>query len=164
MLKLPYTTNKEFVRYPMSVDKILSVFSTACAKYFGQIPYIMLQPCMQNRKENKVVTVNGKALYISENKTKAGSQYSFPPHHSNLFTFAEHAVRELKIADPSFHADGLVRVDVFQNQVGELIVNEFESLEAYYHSSAIIGMTEEASVTEWLTEFWRLKLKMFIPL
>ena len=49
--------------------------------------------------------------------------------------FAKNAVQELKIRVPECICDGLVRVDIFTNANGNLVVNEFESLEAEYSST-----------------------------
>jgi hypothetical protein len=42
------------------------------------------------------------------------------------------SVKVLLEACPHTICDGLFRVDVFMNQAGDFIVNEFESLEAAY--------------------------------
>ncbi len=86
VLKMPYTTNSAFVRYPNCLSDILKSFKVCCKRYASYMPYVMLQPCMCNNKENKVVVVAGKALYVSENKNKSGRQYSFDDH-SDLFIF-----------------------------------------------------------------------------
>ncbi len=162
VLKMPFTTNSAFVRYPSCYSDVLESFKVCCKSYASYMPYVMLQPCMCNKRENKVVVVAGKALYISENKNKSGRQYSFG-EHKELFEFCEDAVKQLKHIDGSFQSDGLVRVDVFVNQLGDFVVNEFESLEANYYSTKN-SVDQEAKVTRWLFNFWLKQLREQVPL
>lgn len=51
---------------------------------------------------------------------------------------------------PHAITDGLFRVDVFQTRLGELVVNEFESLDAVYYC----GRDTSHHVTNFLCEYW----------
>lgn len=44
--------------------------------------------------------------------------------------FANEAIRMLALKNPNAITDFIVRVDIFQRQNGQMVVNEFESLEA----------------------------------
>ena len=70
-----------------------------------------------------------------------------------LMSFAEESLMLLKQRRPSTITEGLVRVDVMQRNDGVMIVNEFESLEADYHS--------DTKVSAHLFNFWELKLQEF---
>lgn len=59
--------------------------------------------------------------------------------HTNLFNFVHCAIKTLKERCPGLITEGLLRVDVFQNSLGNLVVNEFESLDAAYYSSDMSG-------------------------
>ncbi len=46
-----------------------------------------------------------------------------------------------------------MRVDVFRNSIGQYVVNEFESLEADFHSSRR-GMDDVQEVNGWLGKYY----------
>ncbi len=75
------------------------------------------------------------------------------------FTFAASAVAALVQSCPASICDGLVRVDIFTNASGLLVVNEFESLEAEY------GSTEqnEIEIHNFLVAFWEKHLRSALP-
>ena len=92
---------------------------------------------MKNRKEYKVVVLNMKPVFIAYNPKCSGAQrksFSKKPHE-RLFNFAKLAVERLKEKCSHSIVDGLVRVDIFQNENQELVVNEFESLDANYYTN-----------------------------
>lgn len=113
--------------------------------------YVMLQPKMANRREEKVIVINGTAVHIADkamNPCGGGFKYAEP---KQLFEFAEESVRLLKSRVPSFLCDGLIRVDIFCNAMGKLMVNEFESLEATHY---IPNHTNECRVVRALANYW----------
>lgn len=58
---------------------------------------------------------------------------------SERLKFAEESIAALQKKCPESLVNGLVRVDIMQNDSGEMIVNEFESLEAdHAHSDKTI--------------------------
>lgn len=70
---------------------------------------------------------------------------------AELFAFAEAAVCQLKLQDPSFICEGLVWVDIFCTESGKLVVNEFESLEAAYNKS----FKDELILSVALSRYWQ---------
>lgn len=156
MVKLPYTTNGQFVVFCKTVDEIFEALSTACASYGSRIDYAMLQPCMKNRKEYKVVYYGGAARYVSNIKQKHAGERAFSATpHSSLFAFANNAVDALSAKNPTFQNDGIVRIDIFQTCANRLVVNEFESLEACIYSSP----KNELAARDWLKNFWYMQLE-----
>jgi len=94
---------------------------------------------MMNRKENKVIVLNGEATYVSaiasgSNRISAGGINKQFADVDTLLQFANEAVSRFVTNIPFAITDGLFRVDIFQTQEGKLVVNEFESLEANYSS------------------------------
>jgi hypothetical protein len=152
-LKHPFVTNAR-VAFPITTLKILDNLGTVVKKIYSSeminIAYTMLQPRMGNRFENKVVCWNGKALYISERKRAGGAQYATD---AQLFEFAEHAIDTLHIKCPYAILDGLVRVDIFENQNNRLLVNEFESLEAMFLGSQQVAALE-GTIRENMSIYW----------
>ena len=69
---------------------------------------------------------------------------------SKIGTFAKEALDVLKDQCPGTLASALVRVDVMQRKDGSFVVNEFESFEAQYASSANKEMIIESSIRS----FW----------
>ena len=148
IVKGPYTTHgndrwimrtsKIFKSLEYAVDEIICILENKTitgisdVDLHGILPYVMLQPHMDNVKEKKVVVLNGKAAYIAQS-SHTGKQ--FTKSNEEVMIFAENAVQHLKEACPSAIIDYLVRVDIFQNKDGELKVNEFESVEANYNGA-----------------------------
>ena len=64
--------------------------------------------------------------------------------------FAEESVAHLLSACPASLGRFLLRVDIMQRGDGRMIVNEFESLEAFFTGGAV----DESNTTTWLTQFW----------
>jgi len=151
VVKAPYTTNCDFIRYCRTVPAVILAVATAQRRFEDLMPYVMIQPRMTNRREEKVVLVNGKPFYIADKAMNRGTGLLFASQ-DQLFEFAVDAVRLLKQRDPAFQSKGLVRVDIFCNAEGKLLVNEFESLEAvYYKKSSVL----ESRVTATLVLFWQ---------
>ena len=80
------------------------------------------------------MSFNGKAQYVCTPK-KLGKAFSKKPHN-RLFEFVNTVLDLMRIQCPSaMITDCIVRVDVFQNIAGNLVVNELESLEAGYETT-----------------------------
>ena len=124
-----------------------------------QIPYVMVQACMKNRREMKVVCLNCEPMYVANIEAmKFGWSFSKHPH-TILFDFVRRALRELKIRQPQSLLDGLVRVDVFNSSNHGLVVNEFESLEANFYSK---HHQNQMMVESFLERYWGLQLFRFV--
>lgn len=74
--------------------------------------------------------------HLSRNHVNSGSRIAFSQGpHTDLGTIAETYLRELIAVHPGTITSGVVRVDVMiHNQ--NIVVNEFESLEAFYSTSS----------------------------
>ncbi len=78
-------------------------------------------------------------MYISKSLTVSfiylnrypnfGKEFSKPPH-LELFRFAQSAIDAFKARCAGALTDCVFRVDIFQNNDKQFVVNEFESLEA----------------------------------
>lgn len=120
----------------------------------SDIPYCMIQAKMENNYECKVVCFNMEPLYVSKRKRGYGSSIAKgKTGKADLLAFAGEAVRLLHQRCPAALLDGLVRVDIFRTcaaRGSQLIVNEFESLEADYYSSGV----NEAYLESRLSTYW----------
>jgi len=152
VVKAPFTTNCDFIKFCQTYDQILRALRAAEARFGDQIPYVMVQPTMFNRREEKVVLVNGKAFHVASQSMNKKSPHchKFAMTNEELFEFAEEAVKTFKTRDPSFIMEGLVRVDIFCTRSGKLVVNEFESLEAAYFKT----FDAEVRVKVALSRYW----------
>jgi len=121
----------------------------------------MVQPCMLNTKEYKVIYIpSWNIQYVQHIKGK-GCAFSSAPH-DRLFTFVKFVVEMFKSKCTSAITNQLFRVDVFQNQDNELIVNEFESIDADFTAAGFSGSVEcTARVANFLEEFWFEQLLSF---
>ena len=153
VVKLPFVTVREGLKFCKTYMDVCKALDFATGKFGGRIPYAMVQPCLANRKEYKVVVLNGKASHIlpQDAGVRVGGKSfsSFP--HKDLFKFAEMAVEILSKRCNGSHSSGLLRVDIMQTSAGNMIVNEFESLEALYMSAS---SCQTSSTHSFLREYW----------
>jgi hypothetical protein len=83
VVKLPFVTNCEAIKFPRTFDGILhrfesfadtsqapeifhvklARFETLLKNYSHRVPYAMVQPRLTNRKENRILVRNGRAEY-----------------------------------------------------------------------------------------------------
>jgi hypothetical protein len=75
-----------------------------------------------------------------------------------ILDFAEIAIQILNRNCPQSITDGIVRVDIMEMQNKKMFVNEFESLEADYHSDGL----NEAKVNSFLVDYWTQKLDNYL--
>lgn len=159
VVKPPFVTCGTYFRVFLCQQKLLEHLE----RFFMDdveciFPYTMIQPCMSNRKEYKVVYIPSKNIqYVVSRTARCGSGASFSVRpHTRLFDFVKSAVGIFRHRCPYAITDGLFRVDVFQTKLGKLVVNEFESLDASYYS------TERGDssfvVTNFLRQYWLSKL------
>ena len=175
VLKAPFVTNSmHFLSFITNPEDVLWKLDLVTKSVFQEktcyvIPYMMLQPRMINRKEYKVVLLNGRRSHIVKpcSTHKDCKAYSKFPH-DRLFELVENAVTLLGKAQPHAILDGLVRVDIFETQEKDIyvdesgaeglrnrwVVNEFESIEAQFTSTA----TNDARVFDFLNNYWFEKL------
>jgi len=180
VVKTPFTTNCDHFKIVHSLEEVthcclsfnLSRLSLICClvqaiervqfisdTYSHQLPYVMIQACMTNRREAKVVCLNGEPLFVANiDARKMGTSFSKHPHLL-LFDFVRRALGELKVRQPQSLLDGLVRVDVFHSSNNGLVVNEFESLEANFYSKQHLN---ELMVEDFLERYWGLQLARFL--
>ena len=159
VIKAPFTTNCESVKFPKNFDSMQQFMGTLSRKYFGHIPYLMIQPCMYNRKEYKVVALNNVPTYVASitsgrgKKSAGGINQQFGDTDS-LLDFAGRAIESLRLNAPFAITDGLLRVDIFQDVTGEMVVNEFESLDANYSALTHLQM----AAYSFLIKYWENKI------
>jgi hypothetical protein len=164
VLKAPFTTNSNYYKtYPGSADSALKNIQSVYKKMFPPppqcpsgiiVPYMMLQVRVTKSVEAKLIFHNGVFHHFLSPSSKAITA-SFPGFSSDdVVNFASTAVQHLSSNDENI-VDGLLRVDIFKNDEGKLVVNEFESLEARYFSTqqAIMMETEK-----FLNNYWEKKI------
>ena len=154
---MPFTTNREFVKYARTVQGILRLLYLAREQYSNRVVYAMVQPCLANKKEYKVVVQGGVAKYIASIGTCCKGR-AFATK-DQLLKFAEHAVGILRDKSIHFIWQGTVRVDIMQTNSQQLIVNEFESLEACIYSNQDRNLLP---AVEWMVEYWIKEIKKAI--
>jgi hypothetical protein len=181
VLKAPFVTNSmHFLYFLKEPDDIVWKLELVSRAVFEEekcyvIPYMMLQPRMQNRKEYKVVLLNGERKHIFYDRSQRRDCGAFSKESPNrLFEFAQNALHLLRKARPHAILDYLVRVDVFETQEKETytnedgkvsirnrwVVNEFESLEAQFSSSG----DNDSEVYKFCNDYWLAKLENAVEL
>jgi len=163
VVKHPFVTVHEGMRFCSSHDDVRSCLAVTTANFAGRLPYTMIQPKLLNRKEYKVVVLGGVASHIIPQKangiTCPGRAFASGPEINH---FAEMAVRSLAKCCPSSIVDGLVRVDVMVTHCGNLIVNEFESLEAVFEPSEREHAEVWGKLNRFMFQYWRRRIKNIV--
>ena len=164
VIKAPFTTNCESVRFPKSYPEMLRFMGSLSKKYYGHLPYLMIQPCMFNRKEVKIVALNNQPVFkagivtLGNCRAQLGINRTFA-ETKDILQFANIALLKLRAAVPFAITDGLFRIDIFQTASGQMVVNEFESLEAAYESKTI-GADE--ATYQFLQNYWLVKIESLV--
>jgi hypothetical protein len=164
VVKAPFITNgKHYLSTGLKtphaiVDSIKSVMEEFGNLGCYSVPYLMVQPCMINRKEKKIVCVGGQYCYTIHPQCSSGYEYRYEGDmEARYAAFAEHAIYALKRELPECVLDGLVRVDIFEtsnnDENGEPIwvVNEMESLEAIFEGTNAV---KQAQTQRRITQYW----------
>lgn len=154
VVKPPFCTNGEGLKFCKTVEKVIQALKllsrTICSR--KGIPYLLLQPCLDNRKEYKVVCLNGHPKYISNHSR--GSKGRKFCNEEEVKAFAFNVLQSISHRD-DFIINMLCRVDVMTYK-GRMVVNELESFEA-----ATPGPRDsEAQVVPFLVEFWQHQLML----
>jgi len=77
----------------------------------------------------------------------------------DVFEFATRAVKLLHSRLPASITHFVMRVDIMQRGDGSMVLNEFESFEAYLPSRVSVMEVADA----WLHRFWVNQMKAMIP-
>jgi len=99
---------------------------------------------------------------VNNSKKKGEIAFSTYPH-TRLFEFAELAINTVSDSRCGAIIDGIVRVDIFRNSNGSLVVNELESLEAAIYGG-YAGTNLESKVISTMTTFFETELAKYIEL
>jgi hypothetical protein len=91
-------------------------------------------------------------------KGKGASFSEYP--HDRLFDFVKDVVSFFKSKCPFAITEQLFRVDVFQNSNGDLVVNEFESLDADFHVRGKSSCDWESVVHVYIHSFWTSQVSL----
>ena len=120
------------------------------------MPYAMLQVRMQNRREYRIVAVNGKVEYEADITTMVTRGHLFPGIFLNhIMDFAQLALNAFTLRCVGAISDCILRIDVMTNNNNELVVNEFESFEAAKTTEDMIMLNY---VTNSISNYWYNKL------
>jgi hypothetical protein len=176
VVKAGYVTNKTryhktAIRTAVGVVDAISgfrnaIYGEALGCYY--VPYLIVQPCMINRLEKKIVCLNGKYCYTMHPPCShaLGHKYRYSGNLEERYKFfAENAIRVLAEKEPLCILDGLVRVDIFETVRNDdddepiWVVNEIESLEAVYSTP---DSNAENKLRSGLTDYWSSILSALI--
>lgn len=154
VLKLPYVTNQrpKYFKNPSHLWRGLRIYER---EYSDIIPYAMLQPCMANKRECKMVFLNGQFAHFAKSSNIGKAFISTDIQREEIKRFAEMIVTRVRQQIPHSITDGLLRIDIFRNCRGAYVVNEIESLEGRYWSrGGNRALVEEQTVDRFLLEYW----------
>ena len=153
VVKFPFVTNREGLKFAHSFVDIFEELLNATTKFAERIPYAIIQPYIINRKEKKCVLLNGRFSHFAVNHVKAGPQRLFADD-KDLPLIAENYLQELVAVCPGTITSGLVRVDMMCYR-GKVVVNEFESLEALYVPEYDRDYDKDGRTKQFLQGYWK---------
>ena len=158
VVKHPFVTMREGLKWCQTTDLVFANLARTTRKFGGRIPYTMVQPRLLNRKEYKVVVLAGKASHIIPQRANGivcpGKEFQFLKLSNDLLNFAEMAVACLEKGCRGSQVRGLIRVDIMKTAKGNLVVNEFESLEAVYEPPHDASAVHASCVKLFLMGYW----------
>ena len=163
VLKAPFTTNsKHYLYYPKNAEEAVAHVISVAKRSFHDakpgiknLPYLMLQRRVNDKTEVKLVFFNGVFSHIANGVGKSASLQGYST--LDLANFACGIIDRLsKSSSVPFILDGLIRVDLFKGNEGELVVNELESLEAMYSSQSCSN--GEDRIDNHLAYYWEMIL------
>ena len=164
MLKAPFITNRNhFHSYPSDAESAVMNLKGIhnkihVSKACFSVPYVMLQERAICNNEVKLVFLDGVYHHIMSSTIKAVTMSLTGVTEGQIIQFATSVVQSLA-GHEHYILDGLVRVDVFKDNEGELVVNELESLEA---RSFTLNEALASSTQEFLEQYWEKKLYTMI--
>ena len=160
ILKLPFTTNGEGLKFCKTVGDIFNGIRINALEFGGRLSYSMLQPCLANRKEYKIIILQGHAKYVADisQRKNCGTPFSDSPH-TNLKKLAEKVCEIFEARCAGALVLPLLRVDIMKSKNG-LVVNELESLEACYFSKQFDEF--EAATYVGLQTFWKENIMLLV--
>ena len=140
-MKAPFVTNSLYLkRYTAdalstvqainNIRKDLLWLDKARAPSCYLVPYVMIQPRVEDNREAKLVFIDRKFFHISSHSSRLVVQKLPGITQEEMIDFATDALDALHDSGKSVILDGVVRVDILKGNDGRLVVNEFESLEA----------------------------------
>lgn len=107
--------------------------------------------------EYKLILLDGRFSHFSKTKMSTNSRAFSTP--TRLIAFAEEMTHLVKTNRPETITSGLFRVDIMTYK-GEMVVNEFESLEAVYSpQKGINEACKEEDVNNFLETYWNIMLR-----
>ena len=155
-MKAPFITNRQhFHSYPKNAEAAIQSFKSIHNKIAVDntcflVPYVMLQERVSPNKEVKMIFLGGKFHHITStsigNVVMSLAGYS----RNDLIVFAT-SVMAFVALHAEYILDGLVRIDIFKDNAGKLVVNELESLEARSFSA---NDQINSSCERFLSEYW----------
>lgn len=160
VVKFPYTTNRNGLRYVHNVEQLISTLYARYEQFGTIIPYAMLQPCMANKREYKLVYLNGQFSHFASNSSQGKAFLTDSQARERAIIFGHDVIKLIKTQCSAAVTDGLMRVDIFRNCYGNYVVNELESLEAsHWGSAGTKGKANEDRVHVFLLNYWKEKLE-----
>ena len=156
VVKAPFCTNGEGVSFCKSKDQVVHTIYTMASKFDGRdFGYLMVQPCLKNKKEYKVVCLNGNPKYISKHsRSSKGRGFEDVPTE-DIMAFAQDILLYFNSHVEEAIVNMLCRVDVMLYKQ-RLVVNELESFEAQFSGPR----GAEAQVIPFLVDFWKHQLML----
>lgn len=165
IMKPGYTTNSlHFKKYVDTAEQVKDHLNRVMDDMYGdsptcyEVPYIMLQVRVSDNSEVKLVFLNKQYSHMVSSESRLIKMSLDGFETSDLVAFAKEALELLP--EDEYILDGLVRVDIFRNDDGALVLNEFESLEAAYFTASAtrMGNTEDFLEAYWERKFYECLL------
>jgi hypothetical protein len=156
VVKAPFSTNGEGVSFCRSKEEVLHTIYIMAGKFDGRaFGYLMVQPCLKNKRECKVVCLNGMPKYISKHSRSSKGTSFKGILREDIMAFAQDMLFYFRSHVEESIVNMLCRVDVMMYN-GRLVVNELESFEAQFTGPRNV----EAQVIPFLVDFWKHQIML----
>ena len=153
-VKAPFTQNslhyrgRSYANYGALMTEISRVVENNTQAIF---PYLILQLCVPDNKEYKVIMHNGVPKYFHQRGTSNPSPKLTEPLGRRMFQFATLVHQTLSIRCPHAILDGLVRIDIMKLPDDSLVVNEVEGIDSNYGCS---NFEKQLTTVAFLEKYW----------
>jgi hypothetical protein len=104
-------------------------------------------------------------VYVDPSRNPGSAYGEDKERAQEIIDFAVAAVARLRASSgEEMVSDPLIRVDIMENQAGELVVNEFESLEAEHSARGQGRHKKDSLMYAYCVSFWESQIELWMYL
>jgi hypothetical protein len=139
VVKTGYTRNDSYKSIKCSnQNEVYKKLALLCEKHIHKgnnelkFNYAFIQKIVSNRKEHKLLFFDGKFQYVQQVSAHARDKRALYHSSEDIQLFAQSVVDYYKIFVPEVISQGIIRVDVMEDDEGNLLVLDHPVVNEYY--------------------------------